>query len=1380
MGIPRFYRCLSERYPLINENITAEQIPEFDNLYLDMNGIVHNCSHNNTGGLCVAEEGDVFVNVFKYVSRLFYLIRPKKLFYMAVDGCAPRAKMNQQRSRRFRAANEAAEAMQKAEAMGEVVGTHFDSNCITPGTDFMEKLTRHLQFFVQKKIEEDPLWQDVLVVLSGPDEPGEGEHKIMDYIRTAKAQPGYGANSRHCLYGLDADLIMLALASHEPHFALLREEVVFGKRTTTEPEKRLVTNKDRFQLLHVALVREYLDQEFKPAHAAAGAYTHSLERVIDDFVLFCAMAGNDFLPHLPMAEISEGGLDDFFDCYKEHLLATSPGQQPWLSMECGMIAFDQLARFLERYARQEEVRFEAVVDEGMFVLGRRRWLGKSSDDAPSGSAAHEDDEDDEDGANLEPAMDVEEARARYYENKFKMEISTHEGTQMQRELFKAYLEGLQWVMLYYRGPNHTSWSWYYPFYHAPMAADLVGYDRLASPGIRFDIGRPFQPFQQLMAVLPANSKALLPKCYHPLFDGASSPILDFYPSRFEIDIDGVKVPWGGVALIPFIEEGRLLAAMRDAERQGALSAPEARRNEFGQAHSFRHDEKQRTAVETPMPHRFAALVSCRVRPSIFKHPALPPGMAHFINDLLPGFKLHASGFPTLHMHQLRTTFETGMRVFQTDARGKSLMVHLHPSTPVVPRQEELHQLLQAPCVRVQYPLAHHAKVVVIHTAEKKYLQGGKSAPNNSYDHMNAVWYMIQELWKKGVHLEFEAPGDAAAVRRKAKGKGRGASASEGTSDDDLCWSLPVAEVRMVEASYLDINGRWQYKLADHTEYRLVHLIRTESEDGAHSPQRAAAERFREGCRVICIDRSSEAYGQPGKIVAQGTTPEASFELGMTTGDRARLQAEVRSIVEQQRQTLQWHQLGEVAQLVQLELHVLRPILGTFLARTVDNVREDLGMNLMCESKTDWMPLCLPCYSAKSGDTWIFSDLTVAAVKEYRDRFPNIFEALKARKEKQGQWEKDLDIGKAFPDSDDLEYSGKSLIKYVTGCAFKRLRLAPGHYQALHPESILAVRKAVDAIHAEPRGAATKVTVHGHDRLHSIDDYRGPPPSHLWAQQLDEVDIGSRGVYIKTYGKVPCGSWCTVVGVYGQGKGREIELLLDHDSFSGSDLNGRAPDMRGLQIPLEDFLPLSGGDADGGAQSSRSSWVNDHKQGASGSRAKGGKGASASSWSAAPATTAGSEAACPVGKDHRKKSNKQPQSYYDHDAYGQTSPYERSDGGAHGEYGGAGAGHYDEWGAAPWSAYDNGGAAAWSAYDYGGGKGSQQDQGVGRGSSQSNGKGGRGGRGGGKQGSTQPKAQAKAQPGGGQASASASSTVGVDWENVFNNLLSLGPNASPSR
>lgn len=148
---------------------------------------------------------------------------------MAIDGVAPRAKMNQQRGRRFRSALTAAEQLKEAVNRGEVLPSEerFDSNCITPGTKFMARLQNELEYFVAEKVTNDALWMNVIVILSGHQVPGEGEHKIMDYIRFMKSSPGHDPYTRHCLYGLDADLIMLGLCTHEPYFSLLREEVIY-------------------------------------------------------------------------------------------------------------------------------------------------------------------------------------------------------------------------------------------------------------------------------------------------------------------------------------------------------------------------------------------------------------------------------------------------------------------------------------------------------------------------------------------------------------------------------------------------------------------------------------------------------------------------------------------------------------------------------------------------------------------------------------------------------------------------------------------------------------------------------------------------------------------------------------------------------------------------------------------------------------------------------------------------------------------------------------------------------------------------------------------------------------------------------------------------
>lgn len=108
----------------------------------------------------------------------------------------------------FRSAKEAETQEKNAIANGEELPSEarFDSNCITPGTPFMVRLNDAMKYFIQMKVTQSPEWRKCQIILSGHETPGEGEHKIMEYIRFMKAQKGFDPNTRHCLYGLGKNM----------------------------------------------------------------------------------------------------------------------------------------------------------------------------------------------------------------------------------------------------------------------------------------------------------------------------------------------------------------------------------------------------------------------------------------------------------------------------------------------------------------------------------------------------------------------------------------------------------------------------------------------------------------------------------------------------------------------------------------------------------------------------------------------------------------------------------------------------------------------------------------------------------------------------------------------------------------------------------------------------------------------------------------------------------------------------------------------------------------------------------------------------------------------------------------------------------------------
>ena len=179
---------------------------------------------------------------------------------------------------------------------------------------------------------------------------------------------------------------------------------------------------------------------------------------------------------------------------------------------------------------------------------------------------------------------------RYYEQKFKVDPKNLE---FRHKVARAYAEGLAWVLLYYF-QGCPSWTWYYPYHYAPFAADFVD---IGNMEVSFEKGKPFRPYEQLMGVLPAASNHAIPEPFRDLMTNEQSDIIDFYPTNFPIDLNGKKFAWQGVALLPFIDEKRLLEAMDT--KYHLLSEEEVSRNELGKEallFSTRHPLYEEIAV----------------------------------------------------------------------------------------------------------------------------------------------------------------------------------------------------------------------------------------------------------------------------------------------------------------------------------------------------------------------------------------------------------------------------------------------------------------------------------------------------------------------------------------------------------------------------------------------------------------------------------------------------------------------------------------------------------------------------------------------------------------------------------------------------------------
>ena len=795
MGIPKFYRWLSERYPLINQDLSHQVvIPEFDNLYLDMNGIIHNCTHGNNPNTTLSE-AEMFLGIFRYIENVFDLIRPQKVFMMAVDGCAPRAKMNQQRSRRFRAARDLADGIKQAGERGEDVPAEpFDSNCITPGTAFMGRLHSAIQHWARRKVAEDTSWQKVQVIFSGHDVPGEGEHKIMEYIRTIKMQPGFNPNTRHCMLGNDADLIMLALVSHEPHFALLREKIDFRanfKKSNSRADKFEKSGPKEFQLLHISMLRDYIAVEFSDC-APTLAFTYDVERIIDDFVLMAYFVGNDFLPHIPCLDISTGAFAWLVEIYRRLLSSWSS-----YMTNNGDIDLQKLEDFFKHLAVYEEKAFVELEAHRASLRHTAKYVSTATGSGAGDSAITVANED----SDIEPfearvagsvkysmetssevpahlkfhdvslTVSAEEEwkqvisrqtshhdsdwREKYYETK--LHIKPTDAAAMKR-LRHKYVEGIIWCYHYYYH-GVCSWGWFYPFHYAPLVCDLTDLESLY---YELSLGQPFTPFEQLLAVLPSLSSRLLPEPFQKLMLDAGSPIYQYYPDNFDIDMEGRRNPWEGVVLIPFIDEELLRRAFVSIDLS-SLSSHERARNSLGHPWIICFTPDHPSFLPAALNDVLPAVPNCASTASAFNAPTLPKG-TRFKPCLLPGTltQAHARlGFPSIFSMEItHTVRNVGVTSCGMRSKKDSIIIHVNSSNcsylgaPILPdlvagdiSAATLHALVGQE-ILFDWPYFREGRVVAILDSQQSFFADSKQ--KDSLSEVGAL--ILGKGWSKAATL----------------------------------------------------------------------------------------------------------------------------------------------------------------------------------------------------------------------------------------------------------------------------------------------------------------------------------------------------------------------------------------------------------------------------------------------------------------------------------------------------------------------------------------------------------------------------------------------------------------------------------------------------
>ncbi len=519
MGIPSYFSYIVKNHPKIIKRF-YKNVLSVDNLYLDCNSIIYDAYSKLTFDKLTESVSLTIINaVIKKIEEYLEIIAPKKTVIIAFDGVAPVAKLEQQRSRRYKSwyQNNVSRSI-----FGKVTPDVWNTAAITPGTIFMGELNKMVSEHFSKVSELN-------IMVTGSDQPGEGEHKLFEYIRQ---NPEKHLKETTVIYGLDADLIMLSI-NHLPvcnNIYLFRETPHFIQSINSELEPDANYFLDIPELTQTII--QYLNKE--PSHLNVLDEVHqqplqpeTLAKVYD-YIFLCFFLGNDFMPHFPALNIRTGGIDKMLNAYRATIKPTE-----YLITGTNLINWNNVRKLVSYLAKLEEV---YITNEHKSRDNKERYSKQVYNGLKEKENKGFEDKDKEEKFRQFEATPLNERELEKYINPYKpywqtryyralFDIKSDSTGLQNKDICLNYLEGLEWNLKYYTS-GCPDWRWVYKYNYPPLLQDLIKYIPVFSN--EFVPAKPQNPVSELVQlcyVLPKHSLNLLPPRLH-------EALIKMYPEQY--------------------------------------------------------------------------------------------------------------------------------------------------------------------------------------------------------------------------------------------------------------------------------------------------------------------------------------------------------------------------------------------------------------------------------------------------------------------------------------------------------------------------------------------------------------------------------------------------------------------------------------------------------------------------------------------------------------------------------------------------------------------------------------------------------------------------------------------------------------------------------